>query len=108
MPRAVANLQRYEAAVEEAQGEHHPDIHAALKGAVWEARAVLRLVRSAAERERLAAVSADDIQQARRRAQEQAIAAIARARGWLWQEAEQRWRTPEGAYYSAIGEPFGE
>jgi predicted transcriptional regulator len=100
------NVRRYQAAVAQAQGQLNHEIYAALKNEVWEARAALAALRAGADRIQRATLSPDEIQQIRRQAQEDAISVIARAQGWQWDDAGQRWRTAEGAWYSRLGEPL--
>ena len=103
---AADALRRYEAAVARAGGPVETEIHAVLKGEVWEAEAALAAARTSLDRDRLAAVGPDEIQRIRRQAQEDVIAEIARAKGWQWAEGDRRWRTPDGASYSRVGEPL--
>jgi hypothetical protein len=103
---AVQNLRRYEEAVEQTGGPANHEIHGSLKHEVWEAEMALHALITATNTARLAALTPDEIQQARRQAQEEAITAIAHAKGWQWEDDTQRWRTPDGAFYSRIGEPL--
>ena len=84
---AEANLRRYETQVEQAQGQVNHEIHAALRHEVWEARAALSKLRASLESGPSAEVTPEEIQAVRRRAQEDAIAELARTRGWHWDEA---------------------
>jgi hypothetical protein len=103
---AANNLRRYEAAIEQAGGHVNHEIYGHLKHEIWEAEAALDALRGDLDRDRLVALGPDEIQQACRRAQEDAVAAIARAQGWRWEEDAQRWRTAQGTFYSRLGEPL--
>jgi hypothetical protein len=103
---AANNLRRYEAAVEQAGGQVNHDIYGHLKHEIWEAEAALDALRGDLDRDKLAALGPEEIQQVRRQAQADAVAAIARAQGWQWEDHTQRWRTAAGTWYSRIGEPL--
>jgi hypothetical protein len=105
---AAQSLRRYETAVEQAGGAPNPEIYGSLKHDVWEAEVSLNALIRAQEDARLASLTADEIQQVRLDAQEKAIAAVAEAQGWAWEEDRQRWRTPQATYYSRIGEPLSD
>lgn len=105
---AAQSLRRYEAAVEQSGGMFNPEIYGSLKHDVWEAEVSLNAVITAQEETRLASLTAEGIQQVRFTAQEKAIAAVASAQGWTWEEDRQRWRTAQGTYYSRIGEPLSD
>jgi hypothetical protein len=103
---AEENLRRYEQAVAREPGRINHEVHGELKCEVWAAQAALRRLQAAGAGEGLAKVTAEDVRRVCRQAQEQAIASLARTQGWQWEEAHQRWRTPEGDTYSPTGEPL--
>jgi hypothetical protein len=103
---AVGNLHRYELQREKGEQEQDDAFYDALKAEVKNAQSALRLMRAAMDGKSAAELTPQDIQDIRRVAQEEAIAAIAEALDWAWEAENNRWRTPEGAFYSATGEPF--
>ena len=103
---AAARLRRYEEAVERAQGEIDYEIYAELRCEVWAASSELDEAQEAADLGSPPELTAEELAEIRRRAQEEAIANVARARGWQWEEADRRWRTPDGRLFSPVGEPL--
>ncbi|MGE3804035.1 MAG: hypothetical protein AB7K24_05105 [Gemmataceae bacterium] len=101
---ATEKLERYEQQVRREQGQLNDDIYAELKGEIYQARAALRRLRT----QQPASVEEVDIEAVRRQAQEEAIAQLARKQGWTWEESAARWRTPEGNFYTRIGEPLND
>jgi hypothetical protein len=104
---AVGNLHRYELQVEKGQQEQNDAFYAALETEVKNAQSALRLIRAAIGGKSAAELSPQDIQDIRRVAQEEAIGAIAEALNWTWEAANNRWRTPDGTFYTATGEQIG-
>jgi hypothetical protein len=104
---AVGNLHRYELQVEKGQHAQNDDFYAALKTDVKNAQSALRLIRAAIDGKSAAELTAQDIQDIRRVAQEEAIGAIAEALNWTWEAANNRWLTPAGTFYTATGEQIG-
>jgi len=103
---AVNNLRRYEAAVEQARGHINPEIYGHLRHEVWQAEAAVHALRSAGGGDIPDALPPEKIQQLRIQAQADAIASLARAQGWQWDEGTQHWRTADGTMFSCIGEPL--
>lgn len=101
--QAVDRLHRYEEQARGQQARINDDIYAELRGEVSHLRAELRKLRAESSPDPAEIAEIEDV---RRRAQEEAITQLAHARGWTWQESRHCWRTPAGNFYSRIGEPL--